>query len=274
MRAGARARAARPGRSRGGARPPADDRVTEPEQHGDVAEPGKVIDRAEQLDTAGGEQRHVGFAVVDETDELVRSAVGDAGLDDVEHLPPVATRPDDDQRLRHAGEPTTVSGGGSPRPARARRSGARARGRAGTGGVLDGGRLAAQLVELAAQLGELGLELQHPLHAGQVEPVGGELLDAAQLGDVGVAVAAAAAGGAGRVDEALALVDAQGLRVHAGELGGHRDDVDGSARSCRGAHPVTHTPRWDRGDSVLTAASASTALRSSLDSLQGRRPRR
>ena len=77
------------------------------------------------------------------------------------------------------------------------------------------------------QPGDLGLELEHPLDPGQVEALVGELLDAAEALDVLLAVAAAAAAGAGRVDQALALVDAQGLRVHAGQLGRHRDDVDG-----------------------------------------------
>ena len=54
-------------------------------------------------------------------------------------------------------------------------------------------------------------------------------------------VAAVAAAGARRVDEALALVDAQRLGVHAGQLGRHRDHVHGAARALtaeqRGAAP-------------------------------------
>ena len=56
-----------------------------------------------------------------------------------------------------------------------------------------------------------------------------------------VAVAAAAAAGARRVDQALALVDAQGLRVHAGQLGGDRDDVDGTV-VVRSRHHLMHSP--------------------------------
>ena len=102
-------------------------------------------------------------------------------------------------------------------------------------GLLDGGLGAAPGRRRARwrSRGQLGLELQHLLHAGQVEALAGELLDAAQLLDVLVAVAAAAAAGAGRVDQALALVDAQGLRVQPGQLGGHRDHVDGSRWSAR-----------------------------------------
>ena len=82
-------------------------------------------------------------------------------------------------------------------------------------------------LQLGAEPVHLGLELQHPAHALEVEPGVVRLLDAAQLVDVLLAVAAAAAAGAGRVEQALALVDAQGLGVHAGQLGGHRDDVHG-----------------------------------------------
>ena len=127
---------------------------------------------------------------------------------------------------------------------------------------------ACSVARLLAQRGHLGLELEHPLHAGQVEALAGELLDAAQQGDVGVAVAAAAPAGAGRVDQALALVDAQGLGVHAGQLGGHRDDVDGPCGALRrtvggGFGHGPHTPRWARGDSPSDAAGAPRrALRS------------
>ena len=68
-------------------------------------------------------------------------------------------------------------------------------------------------------------------HAFEVQPGGGQLLDAAQVGDVGLAVAAVAPAGAGRVQQALALVDAQRLRVDAGELGRDRDDIDGARRA-------------------------------------------
>ena len=72
-------------------------------------------------------------------------------------------------------------------------------------------RLAAGLVSSAAQAGDLGLQLQHPTHALQVEAGRGQVLDAAQLVDVPLAVAPAAADRAGRVEQPLALVDAQGL---------------------------------------------------------------
>ena len=64
------------------------------------------------------------------------------------------------------------------------------------------------------------------LHAGEAHALVGELLDAAQQRDVALGVAAAAAARARGLDQPLALVDAQRLRVHAGELGRDRDDVE------------------------------------------------
>jgi hypothetical protein len=65
-------------------------------------------------------------------------------------------------------------------------------------------------------------------HALEVEPARRQILNVVQDLEVLVAVAAAAPHGAGRVDEALALVDPERLGVHAGQLGRHRDDVDGA----------------------------------------------
>ena len=92
------------------------------------------------------------------------------------------------------------------------------------------------------------------------------LLDAAQPVDVVLAVAPAAALGAARVEQALALVDAQGLGVHAGQLGGHRDDVDGP-----GSRIVAHLTLPVRRAPVgrPPAASASTAARCSSVSVVG-----
>ncbi len=53
---------------------------------------------------------------------------------------------------------------------------------------------------------------------------------------------AAPALGAARVDQALALVDAKGLGMDAGQLGGHRDDVDGAGTRIV-AHGSPPTPR-------------------------------
>ena len=72
---------------------------------------------------------------------------------------------------------------------------------------------------------------------------GGQILDAAEPLDVDLAVAAVAALRASRLHEAAALVDAQRLRVHAGELGCDRDDVD---RLAARVHDQTSDRSWDR----------------------------
>ena len=127
---------------------------------------------------------------------------------------------------------------------------------------------------LRPQAGHLGLQLEHPLDAVEVQPLVGELLYAPELVDVGVAVPPAAAVGAGRVDEPLALVDPQRLRVDPGGLRCHGDHVDrpGLVSTVRShaRHP-SWTPRCARGNAPLVAAArASTALRSSSFS-SGRR---
>ena len=80
---------------------------------------------------------------------------------------------------------------------------------------------ALELAQLGAHPGELVLELEHALDAGEVQaPLGGQPLDLAQPLEVALRVEARVPGGAARADEALRLVDAQRLRVHADELGG------------------------------------------------------
>src|SRR5207249_9753222 len=135
-------------------------------------------------------------------------------------------------------------------------------------GALD--RLAGLLPEadqLVAQAGQLLLELDDRLHPREVEPGGGQVLDAAQLLDVAVAVAPAATARAGRVEQALAFVDSQGLGVHARQLGRHRDDVEGPG--ARFARHDSHTPKWPRGDSVDASARASIAYRSAVARIIG-----
>src|SRR5262245_46846857 len=86
-----------------------------------------------------------------------------------------------------------------------------------------------QLVGLGTERVELCLQLDDHLHAGEVDPaLLREVLDLAEQRDVTVGVAPGVAGRALRRDEALALVDAERLRVHAGELCGDADDVDGA----------------------------------------------
>ena len=142
--------------------------------------------------------------------------------------------------------------GASPNTATAWRSGTRSRRcrrSASTWALRACGLRRRQLV---AQPGVLGLQLHHAADALEVHPLGGELGDAAQHLDVGVGVATVAALRARRVEQAAPLVLAQRLRMHAGELGGDRDHVDGS-RAPLSHHSHAHlgaagvTQRLDRG---------------------------
>ena len=76
----------------------------------------------------------------------------------------------------------------------------------------------------------------------RLSPVDGQLLDVAQALEVVLGEAPAPAAGARRVEQALALVDAQRLRVHPGQLGRHRDHVDGlvPSRSAITSSPHCH----------------------------------
>src|SRR5207244_3102021 len=95
-----------------------------------------------------------------------------------------------------------------------------ASGRAALGlGEGAGGDLA-QLGVLAAQAVDLGLERHHAADALEVHPLAGQLLDAAEALDVDIAVATVATLRASRLHQPAALVDAQRLRVHAGQFGG------------------------------------------------------
>ena len=86
------------------------------------------------------------------------------------------------------------------------------------------GRL--ELLHPRPQPPELVLEAQHVLDAGEVEPeLRRQLLDQPQPLDVVLGVEPRAARRARGRDEALRLVRAQRLRVHAGELGGDGDHV-------------------------------------------------
>src|SRR5262245_30888394 len=81
-------------------------------------------------------------------------------------------------------------------------------------------------VEACAHLCQLVLERDHARDAGEVEPeLGGQPLDQPQPVEVVLGVETCPTGGPTRPDEALALVDAEGLRVHPDQLGGDRDHV-------------------------------------------------
>src|SRR4029453_18122252 len=124
------------------------------------------------------------------------------------------------------------------------------------GGVLPG--LAyprPQPLDLVGGVLERGLELEDALDAGEPDALVGELLDVLEQLDVAVGVPAAPAPGALRLDENLSPVDPQRLRVHAGELRRHRDDVE---RSFVVVH--RHTPKCSRGFSVSALPRSSIAF--------------
>ena len=95
------------------------------------------------------------------------------------------------------------------------------------------------------ELVELGLELEHPLDAGEVQTLVGELCDAPQPVDVGVAVAAAAAGRAGRVDAGPC---ARRCAASADARRPARRRPRSRRRLGCVSPPSSTPPRWARGD--------------------------
>src|SRR5512132_1688761 len=86
--------------------------------------------------------------------------------------------------------------------------------------------LAFHAVELPAQPGQLVLQAQHVLDAGEVEPeLVGQPLDQPQPVEVRLGVQPRVPGRALRADQPLVLVDAQRLRVHPDEVGSDGDHV-------------------------------------------------
>ena len=126
--------------------------------------------------------------------------------------------------------------------------------------LVDGvSRLATNTLEVVVQRSSSSSSSSTRFDAGEVQAVGGELGDAPQPVDVALAVAAVAADRAGRVEQALALVDAQRLRMHAGELGGDRDHVDAS---CSRFSSHLTPPDGHAATRRVAFASSSIALRS------------
>ena len=113
------------------------------------------------------------------------------------------------------------------------------------------GRLGLGLGELPTEALVLGLQLHDLADALEVQTAGGELGDSAQRLDVVVAVATVAALRARRANQTAALVDAQGLRMHAGQLGRNRDDIHGLGPAAQD-HAVSFA--------VTVAASASCSM--------------
>src|SRR3954454_22107059 len=103
----------------------------------------------------------------------------------------------------------------------------------------------AHALELGAHPRNLLLHLQDRLHPGEVQPlIGGHPLDATQPLDIALGVQASLLGGALGPDEPPRLVHAEGLGMHLGKLGGHRDhehatlDVDGGIDPVGDAAPA------------------------------------
>src|SRR6266545_4490934 len=129
--------------------------------------------------------------------------------------------------------------------------------RGGVGDEVAAGRAAGrlQLLAMPAGLGtQLGLEgrqaglepvellgqLDDPAHALEVDAMPGQPLDLQEPLDVPLGVAARVGGGPLGADQALALVDPEGLGVDAGQLGGDRDHEHRPV--VRGARPLWHGP--------------------------------
>src|SRR5207248_3846319 len=100
-----------------------------------------------------------------------------------------------------------------------------------------------ELLQATTHAVQLVLHRDDHLHAGQVDAVLlGQLLDHAETLDVAPGIATRVARRAGRLQEALALVDPERLRVHAGQLGGDADDVDGAVVEPFGVRPPGLAP--------------------------------
>jgi len=92
--------------------------------------------------------------------------------------------------------------------------------------IAAGNTVVAKPSELGLHRLDAVLELEDAADTGQADALVGQLLDPAQQRDVALGVPPAPTLGARGLDEPLALVDAQRLRVHAREIRGHRDDVE------------------------------------------------
>src|SRR5437016_1336906 len=132
---------------------------------------------------------------------------------------------------------------------------------------------------------ELALHLEHHANAGQVHPLLlREPLDHPEAGNVPGRVAPAVPGRPLRLHQALALVDPECLRVHAGQLGRHADHVDRAVVDvtlrlvitfgvplfdARVAHRHGSIPNRARGDSPPASRRLSSSSFSLLLSLEG-----
>jgi len=94
-------------------------------------------------------------------------------------------------------------------------------------------KLRTQPIDLGVESPNLFFERKHTLYSGEVEALVGQTLDLLETFDVCIAVSAAAAPGACRVNKTLPLVNAKRLRVYTSQLGRDRDDIDSSMSSTK-----------------------------------------
>jgi len=85
----------------------------------------------------------------------------------------------------------------------------------------------AQTLVLDTESLEFQLEIHHPADSLKVHALGRKLADAMQARYIAIAVAPVATLGACWLYEAATLVDTKCLRVHASQLGGNGDDING-----------------------------------------------
>ena len=91
--------------------------------------------------------------------------------------------------------------------------------------VLELAHAGAELLVLAVALLGTLFHIENAHHAGKVDTLVSQLVDELQALDIGTRIQARVAARALGVHQALGLVDAQSLRVHAGQLGRHADHV-------------------------------------------------
>src|SRR6478672_3485637 len=137
-------------------------------------------------------------------------------------------------------------------------------------GVVGGRQLLLELRDPALERVDVVLELEDPADALEADAGRGQLRDLPEQLDVAPGVAPAAAAGATGADQPEPVVGAEGLRVQAGQLGGHADDVDRHLGARGAARPGGHDelPRVlasnrfaRRSEAPAASRSASTAAR-------------
>ena len=100
---------------------------------------------------------------------------------------------------------------------------------------------------LVVEFGYSSFEFQNFRDAGEIHAVFHQLVDARQALEVGVGIATIAARRAGRFKQTLALINTQGLRMHAGKFSGDGDHIDGTYLGVKFHGPI---PRGVLGETL------------------------